>query len=165
MAEEPKTEKEEVKKKSPLILIAIGGIALVLIAVIGLVVLLLGSSGESAQPQRTSGAAATGGNAEALGPIVDLDQFIVNLLSAEGRRFLKARISFELTHKNAGAEIDNKMPRIRDSIISLLSAKRFDEISTESGKTRLREEIRSAVNRYLIDGQIKSVFFIEFVIQ
>jgi flagellar FliL protein len=157
-------EKEEPKKKSPVLLIVAGGVALLLIAIIMLVVLLVLPSGDSAQPQRVSGATAAGVE-PMLGPMVDLDQFIVNLLSADGRRYLKTKVSLELSHKNAGPEVENKMPRIRDAIIQQLSSKRFDEISTESGKVRLREEIKNNVNRYLIDGQVKNVYFTEFVIQ
>ncbi|MDR2151930.1 MAG: flagellar basal body-associated FliL family protein [Helicobacteraceae bacterium] len=161
----PEDEKEEPKKKSPALLIVAGGVALFLIALILVLVLLLGSSGESVQPQQISGSKATTSVEPMLGPMVDLDQFIVNLLSADGRRYLKTSVSLELTHKNAGAEVENKMPLIRDAIIRQLSSKRFDEISTESGKERLREEIKNNVNRYLIDGQIKSVYFTSFVIQ
>ncbi|MDR2638903.1 MAG: flagellar basal body-associated FliL family protein, partial [Helicobacteraceae bacterium] len=135
-----------------------------LIAISIIVVLLVLPSGESEQPQRVSGGAAGGAEAM-LGPVVDLNQFIVNLLSADGRRFLKIKISLELSHKNAGPEVENKMPLIRDAIIQHLSSKRFDEISTESGKVRLRKEIENNINRYLIDGQVKSVFFTDFVIQ
>jgi flagellar FliL protein len=165
-------EKEEPKKKSPLLLIAIGGVALFLIIVILGVVLLIGSSGESVQPQRDGEnlsqnrvSGGTVGVEPMLGPMVDLEQFIVNLLGGDGRRYLKTNISLELTHKNAGPEVENKMPRIRDAIIRQLSSKRFDEISTESGKARLCEEIKNNVNRHLIDGQVKNVYFTTFVIQ
>ncbi|MDR1451032.1 MAG: flagellar basal body-associated FliL family protein [Helicobacteraceae bacterium] len=157
-------EKEDSKKKSPLLLIVAGGAALLLIVVIMLVLALTLSSGDSVEPQRVSGG-ATAGIEPTLGPMIDLDQFIVNLLSNDGRRYLKTNVSLELTHKNVGPEVLNKMPRIRDAIIQQLSSKRFDEISTESGKVRLREEIKNNVNKHLIDGQVKNVYFTSFVIQ
>ncbi|MGE4295154.1 MAG: flagellar basal body-associated FliL family protein [Campylobacterales bacterium] len=164
MAEEAKEEQAEPKKKSPLMLIIIGVVALLLIVVIIIVVLVFSSSGSQAQAQRAAGGVAPGVEAT-LGPIMDMDQFIVNLLSNDGRRYLKVQMSLELSHKNAGAEVQNKMPMIRDTIIQHLSSKRFDEIATESGKVRLREELKNNLNRYLIDGQIKNVFFTTFVIQ
>ena len=164
MAEEAKEEQAEPKKKSPLMLIIIGVVALLLIVVIVILVLVMGSSGSQADAQRTGGGVAPGVEST-LGPVMDLDQFIVNLLSNDGRRYLKVQMSLELNHKNAGAEVQNKMPMIRDTIIQHLSSKRFDEISTESGKVRLREELKNNLNRYLIDGQIKNVFFTTFVIQ
>ncbi|GHV58929.1 hypothetical protein FACS1894103_1320 [Campylobacterota bacterium] len=165
MAEEPKEAAAPAKPKiSPILLIIVGAVAIMLIVVVLVVVLLLGSSGSSEQPERTSGSAAPGVSAT-LGTVVTLDQFIVNLLSNDGRRYLKVKISLELTNANTAPEVDNKAPLIRDTIIQQLSSKRFDEISTESGKVRLREELKNSINRYLLDGQIKNVFFNDFVIQ
>ena len=165
MAEEPKEVAAPSKPKiSPLLLIVVGAVAIMLIVVVLVVVLLMGSSGNAQQPERTSGAAAPGVSAT-LGPVVTLDQFIVNLLSNDGRRYLKIKISLELSNAAAQPEIEGKTPLIRDTIIQQLSSKRFDEISTDSGKARLRDELRNSINRYLIDGQIKQIFFIDFVIQ
>jgi flagellar FliL protein len=116
----------------------------------------------------TTSYAAPAASSEAevtLGPIVELEQFVVNLLSNDGRRYLKVKISLEVTSKGGLQEIENKKALVRNSVIDLLSGKRFDEISTESGKVRLREELRNSINRYLMDTQIKSVFFTDFVIQ
>ncbi|MDR3347456.1 MAG: flagellar basal body-associated FliL family protein [Helicobacteraceae bacterium] len=164
MAEEKDEAKAEPQKKSPLLLIVIGAVALVLIVVIVLLLLLLGGSGDQALPARTQSGVQPGIEVS-LGPVVELDQFVVNLLSNDGRRFLKTKMSFELTHKNAVQEFENKKPLIRDQILQQLSSKRFDEISTESGKVRLREDLRNNINRYLIDGQVKQIFFTDFVIQ
>ncbi|GHV04746.1 hypothetical protein AGMMS50229_06700 [Campylobacterota bacterium] len=164
MAEEEKESKPAAKKGNPMLLIAIGGGAFVIIAVIVVLLLLMGGSSDSVEPQRTSEGAAPGIGI-ALGPVVDQDQFIINLLSNDGRRFLKVKMSMELTGKNSVQEMENKKPLIRDLIIQQLSSKRFDEISTESGKVRLREEIKNNLNRYLIDGQVKQIFFTDFVIQ
>lgn len=164
MAEEESEEQVQPAKKSPMMLIIIGVVALLLIIIIVVVVLMMGDSGSEQQPTRVEGGVAAGVEAS-MGPIAELKQFIVNLQSNDGRRYLKVEMTLELAGKNAGKEVENKIPLIRDVIIQLLSSKRFDEVSTENGKIRLREELKAAVNRYLIDGQVKNIYFTTFVIQ
>ena len=171
MAEE---EKEETsgeeggeKKKSPLLLIIVAIVALLLIVGIVVVVLLMSGGDEPDQmapkqaQQRTVSQAAE----STLGPIVALDQFIVNLLSDSGRRYLKVEVNLEINDEGVSGEIENKKPMIRDVIIQTLSAKTFDEISNETGKSRLKEEIASKLNEQLVDGYIKREYFTNFVIQ
>ncbi|MDR0747414.1 MAG: flagellar basal body-associated FliL family protein [Helicobacteraceae bacterium] len=166
MAEEKEDGKVEPQKKSPVLLIVIGAAAFFLIVVIVIVVILIGGSGSKVDSGDIRASPGASSEAEVtLGPIVELEQFVVNLLSNDGRRFLKVKISFEVTSKGGLQEIENKKTLVRDLAIDLLSGKRFDEISTASGKVRLREELRNSINRYLRDTQIKRVFFTDFVIQ
>lgn len=60
-------------------------------------------------------------------------------------------------------EIDKLKPKVRDIIIILLSAKTYAQVSTKEGKDSLREEIRDQVNLFLTKGQIKRVYFTEFI--
>jgi flagellar FliL protein len=165
LAEEKEDGKTELQKKSPVLLIVIGAVALFLIVLIVVVVILIGESGSAVDSDIRASPGASNEAEVMLGPIVDLDQFVVNLLSNDGRRYLKVKISFEVTNKGGLQEMENKKVLVRNSVIDLLSGKRFDEISTESGKIRLREELKTSINRYLRDTQIKNVFFTDFVIQ
>ncbi|HQP30782.1 MAG TPA: flagellar basal body-associated FliL family protein [Deltaproteobacteria bacterium] len=95
----------------------------------------------------------------------NLDPFIVNLTDAQGTRYLKAVMQLELGSPEISAELDEKMPMIRDDIISLLSSKSFEDISTEPGKRELKKAIIERINRNLERGQVTRVFFTEFVVQ
>ena len=176
MAEE-KTE-EVVEKKS-------GG-SMVLIIVIVLLVLLLVGGGLVAYFLLSGNDAAPAVNATptqiksmesrkrrskrstdylTIGPMYPMSQFIVNLLSENGSRFLKTSIDLEMDKTELSAELDKKKPLIRDIIIRTLSSKTFEEVSTMKGKSRLKDEIVSKVNDVLTDGQIKNIFFTDFIVQ
>ena len=164
--EELEQAAEEPKKKSPTMLIIIAAVGLLLIILIGVVIMMMGSGGnseESASSQRSS----TKGRIDNLtvGPIFPMENFIVNLLSDSGRRYLKVQINLELESEAQMEEMEQKVPLIRDIIIRVLSSKTFDEITTETGKARLKEEIKNDINPRLIDGQVRNVFFTDFVIQ
>ncbi len=173
-AKEKDEEKTEVKKSSSKIVLIIVIILLILIlAGGGLAAYFLLSNNNSepaqAQNQQTTMAKKRHFNKNSdltkIGPIYPLDQFIVNLLSSNGERFLKIKMDLELSGPELTAELDKKKPMIRDIIIRTLSSKTFQEISTNRGKEKLKDELVEKINNVLTDGYIKNIFLIEFVVQ
>ncbi len=176
VAEEEKKDGEEApaeegkKKKSPMTLIIIAIAALLLIVAIVVVVLIL-SGEETPQQGEVTGNRDTASNqirattGAQLGPVVPMEQFIVNLVSNDGRRYLKAELQFELSDNGLMDEASNKQPLIRDVIIRTLSSKTYEEVSTENGKLRLKEELIGNINAQLIDGEVVNIFFTKFVVQ
>ena len=149
-----------------------------LLLIIGVVVaILLMSGGDEPPPQAAGGApAASGGNPAlnmrsggqtylSIGPTYAFDQIIVNLASQSGRRYLKTTINAELSSDNLMVELDTKKPAIRDTMISVLSSKTFEEISTAKGKENLKNELVERINESLVDGKIVNLFFTDFAIQ
>lgn len=157
------------KKKSPLMLI-------IIIVVVGLLVggggavtmmLLRGGDDDNAAEQSEQAADTDGEPASpnTLGPVVPLDTFVVNLAGAGGRNYLKVDISIELSDEKLSEEITNKLPKIRDTIILVLSTKTFEEIKTSQGKVVLKDELLARLNSYLTNGTVQNLYFTSFVIQ
>ena len=174
MAEEEKEESTESEGKekgsgSNIVLILIV-VLLVLVLAIGGVVAYLMLSGDEADDGATVKQEKVvkkrrHGDDTAIGPMYPLDKFTVNLMSDNGRRYLVAKINLEEDGDELTPELDKKKPMIRDIIISILSSKTVEEISTVKGKEKLKQEIMSAINKRLDDGQIRHVYFTQFVIQ
>ena len=170
MAEEKEkeTESEERGEKggSKLLLIVIIVLLLLLLVIGGLVAYFLLSSPKKEQPaaqQEIKTHKVT--QLTKMGPIYPLDPFTVNLVSSNADRYLKCKINFELDSPALQKEIDQKIPAIRDMIISILSSKSVEEIQTSKGKEKLKDEIKRKVNAILTTGEIRNVYFTEFVIQ
>ena len=100
-----------------------------------------------------------------IGPIFQLDQFIVNLLSQGGRRYLKINIGLEMTTPNLENELNAKRALVRDIIIGILTSKSPEDISTTRGKDKMKEEIVQRLNENLVDGKIRNVFISDMAIQ
>ncbi len=100
-----------------------------------------------------------------LGPIFSLDTFIVNLADKGGNRYLRVTMDLELGTPKLEAEINKRLPQVRDSILMILPTKRFEDISTVQGKTALRDEMLATLNGYLAQGKITNIYFKEFVVQ
>lgn len=97
------------------------------------------------------------------GAIFPLEVFIVNL-GVKGS-FLKASIQLEFIDPEPPPAIENSVPKIRDTIIRILSSKKANEILSNEGKEKLRGEIVNAVNDTLGGEDVLQVYFTEFIIQ
>lgn len=104
-------------------------------------------------------------NRSAIGPMVDIEELIVNIIAAENNHYVKAAITLELTNEIAKEEVVRRMPQIRDSIILLMSSKNYDELQDLQGKKQLKAELASKLNAILQSGSVKSIFFTDFVVQ
>ena len=100
-----------------------------------------------------------------IGPMIDITEFIVNIISADGNHYVKTALTLELTNPAAKDEITQRMPQIRDAILLLIGNKTFEELQDLEGKKELKAEIMSKINGFLQAGKVKSIFFTEFVVQ
>jgi flagellar FliL protein len=100
-----------------------------------------------------------------IGPMYKMDTMIVNLADRGGKRYLRVTMQFELSTPDVVEEIEKRLPQIRDSILMILPAKQYAEISTTQGKTVLRDELMAQLNGYLKTGAISTIYFTEFVVQ
>lgn len=100
-----------------------------------------------------------------IGPIFSMDTFIVNLVDPHGKRYLKLKLVLELSNEPLRMEVEKRMPQFKDTILTLLSSKTYDDVSTLEGKLQLRAELTSMLNQYLKTGAIKSIYFTEFIVQ
>ena len=100
-----------------------------------------------------------------LGVMFPLDPLIVNLAGSQGKRFLKVTISFELSTPEVHAELKENIQKVTDSILVLLSSKAFEDVYSVQGKFKLKDEVTTRVNRFLVVGHVKEAYFTEFIIQ
>lgn len=107
-------------------------------------------------------AAKAGGH---IGSTYGLDTFVVNINDRDRDRYLKMKAELELEKPELAQEMDARLPQIRDLIISLLGNKSFDDIRTIEGKNFLREELLLRINSLLVTGEVRRIFFTEFVVQ
>ena len=94
-----------------------------------------------------------------------MEAFVVNIADVGGERYLKLVIQLELSEPGAVAELEQIKPRLRDSILDLLTPKTYKELMDLAGKQRLREDIAGRVNNALSKGKVTKVYFTEFVVQ
>ena len=160
------TEAKAGGKSSSMKWIIIGVAALLVIGGGGFVAFsMLSSKDDAAETEEAEEETSQKASSLDIGHMLGMDVFSVNLAGEGGSRYLKVKLELELSAENLKAEIGNRLPQIRDTILVSMSSKSFADIDTAQGKFRLKEEIVGHVNKLLTSGNIKNVYFTEFVIQ
>lgn len=97
------------------------------------------------------------------GILFPLESFTANLAQGDGaRRFVRMVAVLKFSRDSSEEEFQARKPQIRDSIISTLNSKRPEDLLRVEGKKVLKEEIKSAINSFLIDGKVQDVFYVSF---
>lgn len=102
-------------------------------------------------------------------PQLEMYQFerlTTNPAESAGRRLVLVSLAAEYDSqkdKYILQEIENKNSQLQHILINILSSKTVEKLETE--KEELRKEILDTLNKSLITGQLKEIYFTEFVIQ
>lgn len=97
------------------------------------------------------------------GAVLPLETFIVNL-QVKGS-FLKTSIQLEFAEPQLPPTMEKDIPKVRDSIIRILSSKAAADILSVEGKEALREDLIEAINQSLGSEDVVDAYFTEFIIQ
>jgi flagellar FliL protein len=99
------------------------------------------------------------------GLLLPLESFTANLSQSDGpRRYLRMNAVLKFSRNSKEEEFKSRKPQIRDAIISIINSKRPEDLLKVEGKRYLKEEIKSAINSFLIDGNVEDVFYVSFQI-
>jgi flagellar protein FliL len=168
MAEKAKKEKEEGVPKSKKNLLLFGALAVVLMVLAGVIVYLLMAktpSGENFRTVSANAAKPAAASNSMIGPMINIEEFIVNILDGEDTRYLKVAITLEFDKEDATKEVSVRMPQIRDAILLLIGNKTFDELRDLQGKMQLRAELVGRINTIVQRSKVENIYFTDFVIQ
>ena len=158
MAEKKADKKEEAggKKKPPMIMI----MAVFAVMVLGAAFFVV---------QKASAKQKAGPETKKVekGPVVTLDEFLVNLSDPGSDHFLKVTVGLELNKEKGKTEesLKEQTPMIRDAILASLSSKSRAEIAAPGGRDKLKTDIKKKVNDALGEEDIQGVYFTNFVTQ
>jgi flagellar FliL protein len=104
-------------------------------------------------------------NQGGIGPMVNIDEFIVNIISADAPHYVKASLTVELNNEEVQPEVEQRMPQVRDAILLLIGNKTYEELQDLQGKKQLKAELKSRINSFLQSGKVRAIYFTNFVVQ
>ncbi len=158
-------EKQNDGKKKKLIIIIVAAVLLVAIAGGAAFFLLRGNAPEEEKNPADKVAVPATEDAATIGPMINIEEFIVNIISADTPHYVKASLSLELNAVETQPEAEQRMPQIRDAILLLIGNKTFEELQDLQGKKQLKAELKSRINSFLKTGSVKAIYFTNFVVQ
>jgi flagellar FliL protein len=121
-----------------------------------------GGHGEAAGHGEATPSADPGG---APGPILKLENFIIQLRGTDTDRYVRVAFDLELVSEPDRAAIQARMPHIRDAIISYFSDRSLDELRGSEGMDRIKLAVAKKLDDILAAHRVRSVFITELVIQ
>lgn len=98
--------------------------------------------------------------------VVKLDPFVVNLAAYD--RFVQASISLQVADVAAAEKLKVMMPKVKHTVIMILSSKDSETVRSFEGKKLLVKELKSKINKAIgtkEDSGVSDVFLENFVIQ
>lgn len=99
------------------------------------------------------------------GPMVKLDDFVVQLRNPEFDRY--ARLSFEVELKRDGlkSRFEAAAPEIRDAFIAYLSDRTYEELRGSNGLKRVKTDLFQRLRGILSDDVVVALYVTNFVVQ
>lgn len=100
-----------------------------------------------------------------IGPMVEIKEFVVNIIGQDVSHYVKASMSLELDREATLDEVNKRMPQIRDAILLLIGNKTYEELQDIQGKNQVKAEVKSRINSFLRTGKVNNVYLTDFVVQ
>jgi flagellar FliL protein len=101
---------------------------------------------------------------EEVGEKLALDEFLLNL-SGGNNHYLRATFAVGLRKGVKEKEMEEEVAPIRDAMLSVLTTKTLEDISTQAGKEKLREEMVKKINEELGEEKVVKIYFVNFAAQ
>jgi flagellar protein FliL len=163
MVKEKETQEKQKKSQNKIFLLGIPLLILLIVGV-GTVAYFLGGftvpkSSETELSENVSP------KIEPLGPLLKMDDFVVNIMQKETTRFLKIGITLETKNQESSERIKNRIPQIADAILLLVGNKQFDQIKDLQGKLQLKADLLAQINSLVGKDEVTEIFFTDFVVQ
>jgi flagellar basal body-associated protein FliL len=96
-----------------------------------------------------------------------LETFVVNLTGSGQRAYLRVGITLGLAHPLSNRNQAGAVPvaLVRDTILSVISTARPEQLLQVEGKRQLKEELLKSLQERVPQMAIENVYFTEFLVQ
>jgi flagellar protein FliL len=97
-----------------------------------------------------------------IGAIYPLDVMVVNL-NPSG--YIRVELQILFKTRDVSPKFLNKLPFIRDNLISLISQKTKENLLSKDGKINLKSDTKAVIDRILGETIVEDILYAQFVIQ
>jgi flagellar basal body-associated protein FliL len=156
-----------------MLVVALVGVNLSLVAAVGAYFFLTRDSGEDVEEEfdegedgeDEEGAEGEGAGRGHIGPLVSFDSMVVNLRAPTPDHYLKLTFQIELRSEEDVEHVSGLLVVYRDQVLAHLSALDVPSVvGTEAG-TRLRTELLEIARRVFGRRRVRNIYFTELLVQ
>jgi flagellar FliL protein len=105
------------------------------------------------------------GETSPYGTFLELKDIIVNPADSNGRRLLMVSLGLETTDPLLLESITAREMVVRDTIIKLLGQRTIEELAAIEQRNAIKDALRMAVNGVTPEGEIRRLYFTQYVLQ
>ncbi|MGI5921884.1 MAG: flagellar basal body-associated FliL family protein [Syntrophomonadaceae bacterium] len=98
------------------------------------------------------------------GNLVSVGEFTTNINDVAGTRYLKVEVFVQIGDKKVKNSIEEYMPVIKDSILTIISSKTAADLEV-GNRNNLKAEIKKDLNSKIGSNTIQNVYFTNFIMQ
>jgi len=101
------------------------------------------------------------------GELFVLESIIVNPAGTRATRYLRvaAALEYEPSEEALAEELEQRRYQLRDLFLTELASRTLDELVDSRVKEEIREDLLARLNGSVRNGQLKNLYFTEYVIQ
>jgi flagellar FliL protein len=102
---------------------------------------------------------------EGPGPMVKLDNFVIQLKAADSERYVRVAFDLELKAEPDKDVVAARLSPIRDSIIAYFSDRNIEDLRGSQGMEHTKDELRKRLDEIVPGNRIKAVYVTDFIVQ
>lgn len=99
------------------------------------------------------------------GSFYEVENMIINPAESQGSRYLMVNVGFESDQELVLTELENKEVVVRDRVIKMLGEFTVPQLSDIDQRAFLKDTLLTTVNEVLQDGQVRRLYFTQYVLQ
>jgi flagellar protein FliL len=157
------------------IIFIILGVNVLMMAVVLFVVLRKPASHANAHAETTPTAekseapagehGATPGGTPKPGPILKLENFVIQLRGVDQDRYVRVSFDIEVAADTDRDTVQSRLPQIRDSIITFFSDRTLDELRGSEGIERTKMSVMKRMEEIVPGRRVRAIYITDFIIQ
>lgn len=164
MADDNAQEAAPKKSKTMLIVILVV-VNVVIIGVVAAVFLMGGKEDAKPEGEAAAAEAVPAAPGSGPGPLMPMDNFVVNVQGEEGGRYLKASLAVELKAETMGEAFGKWEKLLRNEVLVYLSGLEVADTRSAKQKRNIEKKLKKVLNDRVGTEMIAGVYFTEFVTQ
>ena len=99
------------------------------------------------------------------GLVYAIKDIVINPAGTAGSRFLSVSFGLDLANAGVQAELEQREALVRDALITIMSSKTVAQLTDTREKEITRLQIKKRLSDLLETGDIRAVYFTDFVLQ
>ena len=99
------------------------------------------------------------------GPIATLEPFVANLDEPGTPRYIKLTVELELANVDSEHALAKAKQSVRDQVLGYLSGLKIADTLGETARQKIRDGLLARINTAVGEGEVRRMFFSEFMVQ